>query len=148
MWQFQHHRQLPRRMTRRQHDTETRADVTILIQNDILPVRPFKGLHATPVKRARQSAFSRCNQHRRLCEISDTANMVNMCMGLDHQINRIRFNTAAGKLGFGQIIRPANQYLAKFIKAVFSAGSPKVLRIFAGNPLSISTYSPALVPIR
>ena len=60
--------------------------------------------------------------------------MVNMCMGLDHQINRIRINTAAGKLGFGQIIRPANQHLSEFIKVVFSAGSPKVLRIFAGKP--------------
>ena len=57
-----------------------------------------------------------------------------MCMGLDHQINRIRFNTAAGKLGFGQIIRPANQHLAKFIKAVFSAGSRKIMRIFAWKP--------------
>ena len=57
-----------------------------------------------------------------------------MCMGLDHQINRIGINTAAGKLGFGQVIRPTDQHLAKFIKAVFSAGSPKVLRIFAGKP--------------
>ena len=59
--------------------------------------------------------------------------MVDMRVCLNHQIDRLRHNITARKLGSGQVVRSADQNLAKFIEAILVTGGAEILGVFAGK---------------
>ena len=74
-------------MTGREKRAKSGADIAITLNGKIAAVWPFYRLPLAEIKRARQYAFRRRQQNRNIRQIFYAADVVNMAVGQDKQIN-------------------------------------------------------------
>jgi hypothetical protein len=123
-------RDLTRSMSGCLIQVESGSDLRILCRRDIGPVRPVPRLPAGPVQRPGQGPFGRRNQHRRLRKIEQPAQMVDMGMGQDEQVDILWRDARAGQLGGGHIVGRDRQNLAKSAKRVVSGRLCGIFSVF------------------
>jgi hypothetical protein len=125
--------QLPRRMAGHMQHGDMRADVGILMHRAPFGLRPFHWLIPGPVQRARQGTLLGPDDDRAMREMPKAADMVDMAVRQDQQVNIAGVQLQQRKLRKDQVLRPEFCQMAKRRKPLGLAGCDGIGRIGIGK---------------